>query len=242
MNLQYRVRVWTVSLFLAPAMVLNLAAQQDETEVTEEGVDALLEEWNEGPRDLARELIEEYGQPDEATDRRLIWHNNSFWKRTEIVNEEIFHNFPEGHNEFLYQTVEYNVPIERASDLLSLSGSLLIDRVRGELTSRGDSEETNLLSINLAHQIVEGQHTPESARDLFAAAQFEDERQDLTERLLFTAEELDREIADPGLTYGARPGEEHREGEEQEETEDQEGEQEQDQEEEDEEDVHPFLR
>jgi hypothetical protein len=221
-----RTLLWTLSVPLALAMAtasngsplreIPRPTQQQgqmeaETEIQQQ-TETVLEQWEEAPREKAQELIERYGQPDEVTSNRLIWHDGDWWKRTEVVNEEIPHNFPEEHRDFLYQTVDYNVPEDKVSDVIALSGSLIIDRVKGELTSRCDSEEHNLLALNLAHQIVQGDHTAQSARDVLAQARLEGQHADLTERLTFSPEELD-EPADPGVVYGARPEDEEDEEE-----------------------------
>jgi hypothetical protein len=174
---------------------LRVQGQQD--------VENILNNWEAAPAQKARELIQEYGQPNEVTERRLIWHNNGVWKRTEIVNEEVAHNFPQPHQDFLYQTINYNVPEEKAGEIIQMSGSLIIDRVKGELTARCDSEEANLLAINLAHQIVEEKKNAKSGRDTYAEAMMEEKHQDMMERLLFSPEQIE-DPADPGIIYGAR--------------------------------------
>jgi hypothetical protein len=66
--------------------------------------------------------------------------------------------------------IDYAGPADRADDLLAYNGSLLIDRTRGELASRADSEATNFLAINLANEILRGARTPEEARLVHAQA------------------------------------------------------------------------
>jgi hypothetical protein len=205
-------------LVLAPFWVVNVAGQEPQEggggELTEEELQAMAEEhvnmiieqWAEGPRGAAQDLIARHGSPDEYTGRRLIWHDRGdWWSRTEILNEEVPHNFPEEHQGFLYQTVDYGVPTEKASDLLDLWGSLIIDRVKGEITSRADREETNLLAINLAHQVVQDETTAEAARDVLAQARLEGQHPELWQRLLFDPETLAPDPGDPGTVYGARP-------------------------------------
>jgi hypothetical protein len=60
-------------------------------------VDRIIADWKPTPQEVARTVIAKYGMPQEATEMRLVWHNNGPWKRTELVNEEIPHLFPKQH-------------------------------------------------------------------------------------------------------------------------------------------------
>ncbi len=233
--------IGSLSLLIATAMALPVNAQQQQQQrgeqqqreqgegPTREQVNSILEGWHEEAQEVARSFMERHGEPQEATLQRLIWHDGLWWKRTEIVNEEVPHNFPEEHTDFLYQTVNYNVPVEKVGELAQLSGSLIVDRVRGELTARSDSERHTLLLLNVADQVIDGRHTPDSGRDVIAQAWLEGEHAEMMERLLFSPEVAHPDPADPGVVYGARP-------EEEEETEQEE------EEEDEEEEVHPLLR
>jgi hypothetical protein len=127
-------------------------------------VDSIVDNWKPEPQKLARALMNQYGPPHEVTQSRLIWYNNGPWKRTELINAEIPHNFPTPHNDMLTQVIDYKVPPDKVTDLLAYNGSIIIDRTRGELASRSDSEANNILALNLAHDIVTGQRTVDMAR------------------------------------------------------------------------------
>jgi len=68
----------------------------------------------------------------------------------------------------LEQTVSLRVPPERVAELAAFSGSLLVDRTRGELSSRCDSEEANFAAINLTYEILEHIKDPLEARQQYA--------------------------------------------------------------------------
>jgi hypothetical protein len=133
-------------------------------------VDRILENWKPQPRELAQALITKYGAPHEVTQSRLTWYNNGPWKRTDVFNAEILHNFPAPHNDMLQQVIDYRVPPDKVQDVLAYDGSILIDRTRGEMAARCFNEEMNTLTLNLAHDVVTGQRTPELAREAFAGA------------------------------------------------------------------------
>lgn len=67
--------------------------------------DQVIAKWKSTPRDVAKTMIAKYGQPQEVTANRLIWHNDGPWKLTELVNEEIPHDFPMPHKDMLYQAI-----------------------------------------------------------------------------------------------------------------------------------------
>ncbi len=131
-------------------------------------VDALLEDWPSAPAKISRQLIDQYGYPNEATPIRLRWYGNGPWKRTEVTRDEIVHNFPTSHIDFLTQTIDYRVPPERFADLARYDGSCLADRTAGEAAARCDSEAMNILTLNLMHEIVSGAKTVEEARHAYA--------------------------------------------------------------------------
>lgn len=163
----------------------------------------VIRNWKPGAQKAAQKMIEKYGEPDEVTHQRVVWHDNGPWKRTEVINEEIPHNFPMPHKDMLYQTIKYETPVEKADDLLEMTGSLIIDRVKGELTARCDAEEANFLSINLAHQIVQGEITPEEGRRKYAQAMKEDQHAELKQELVFTPPQQPQR-GDPGVQFGGR--------------------------------------
>lgn len=167
----------------------------------------VIQGWKEEARAAAEEMLQSYGPPDEVTQERLIWHENGPWVRTEVVNEEIPHNFPAPHMDMLYQSVYYEVPQEKVAELAEFSGSVLVDRVKGELTARCDEEEPNFLSINLAHRIVEGEINAQEARQIYAEAMREEQHPDLRQSLVFTPPQEPQGDPDQEETVFAGPGE-----------------------------------
>jgi hypothetical protein len=112
-------------------------------------------------------MIDSYGQPDEATRNRLIWHRNGPWKRTVVHREPIEHNFPMPHQAVLEQFIDYYVPVSLYDDMASFDGSVTLYRAAGEISSLAHREEANFLALNLAHDIVSGDRSVEEARNYF---------------------------------------------------------------------------
>jgi hypothetical protein len=131
-------------------------------------VDALLESWPPAPKKVAGDLIDKYGQPNEATPTKLIWHNNGPWKRTLITSDEHLHKFPTPHTDYITQTIDYPVPVERYVDVALFDGSCVPHRTTGEVSATCDNEAANFITINLLHRLVEGELDVEKARAEFA--------------------------------------------------------------------------
>ncbi len=145
----------------------------------------VLQRWKSRPLEIAKRLIAKYGQPQEFTSQQLVWHYNGPWKRTVLFNQEIPHHFPKPHADMLQQTVEYHVPLEKVRDLVEFDGSLLVDRTRGELSARCDSEEANVLALNLAHEITTGRRDVKNARQHCAEAILQKKHSQYKDALLF---------------------------------------------------------
>jgi hypothetical protein len=167
----------------------------------EHAAEDLIAQWKEQPKEIARKLIGQYGQPDEATIKRLVWHSKGPWKRSELINEEIPHNFPEPHKDSLLQVIPYRVPPEFAGKLLQFDGSVVIERTRGELAARCDSERANYLALNLAHEIVIGKKSVDQARRFYAETVQQKKHQEYMERFLFPVPTTDQ--SDPDVPVNA---------------------------------------
>ncbi len=137
---------------------------------TRTGLEKVIDSWPDEPKASAKRLIEEYGRPDEYSESRLIWHETrDGWKRTELSREEVPHDFPSPHMDFLEQFVDYRVPVEMFTPLAEFDGSVIIDRTKGELSARCAGTTMNFVAINLAHDIVTGKRNVQEARDEYTA-------------------------------------------------------------------------
>ena len=130
-------------------------------------VETLIEDWPDAPQRGARQMLEQYGPPNEATPTKLFWYNAGPWKRIIVTSDVVTHNFPAPHSDFLTQVVDYQVPPEKFEEIARFDGSCLLDRTAGEAGARCDSEAANTLTLNLMHDIVSGKTTVDEARKSF---------------------------------------------------------------------------
>jgi hypothetical protein len=140
----------------------NLAARQT---VGEGAAEAILADWPAAPREVAKQMIGKYGPPNEATPTRLFWYLKPPWKRIEVSADPVVHNWPAPHEDFFTQVIDYRVPPEMVHLIAMFDGSILVDRTRGEVWARCDSEAANVLGLNMVHEIVTGKLTVEEARE-----------------------------------------------------------------------------
>jgi hypothetical protein len=125
----------------------------------------IIEDWPDAQRNVARQMLEKYGPPNEATPTKLFWYDNHPWKRTELSSDVVAHNWPAPHSDFLTQTIDYRVPPEMFHLVAMFDGSIVADRTRGEVSARCDSEAANVLGLNMIHEIVTGKRTVDEARE-----------------------------------------------------------------------------
>ena len=129
-------------------------------------VEKIIEDWPEAQKNVAQQMIEKYGPPNEATSTKLFWYGNGPWKRTELSRDVVTHHWPTVHSDFLTQVIDYRVPPEMFHLIAMFDGSILCDRTRGEVSARCDSESANVLGMNMVHEIVTGKRTVEDARKI----------------------------------------------------------------------------
>ena len=177
---------------------------EERLSVTE--AERIIEDWPHAQKNVARQMIDKYGPPNEATRSKLFWYWNGPWKRTELSRDVVAHNWPTMHSDFLTQTINYRVPPEMFHLIAMFDGSIVPDRTRGEVSARCDSEAANLLGINMVHEIVTGKRTYEEAREISSqntVAYNIGREAPYAERLLFEVPHGGTEDLDRGTIAGA---------------------------------------
>lgn len=132
-----------------------------------EKVNKMIAEWPERPRLGAQQMMTKYGPPQEATDMRLLWHDQGPYKRILVTRQETPHDFPKPHMDYLQHTIAYTVPAGKTDALLDFDGSVTVDRTAGEMSAKCDLEGHNTLTLNIAHDIVTGKMSVEEGRRAF---------------------------------------------------------------------------
>ena len=147
--------------------------QDTDSESDSQGYDAeeILDDWPEKQTETAREMMDKYGDPDEAVPSRLMWHqedDDSRWKHTTVLRDAVQHDFPVEHPDYLEQTVDLYIPPHHYDKVAKFDGSVILERTRGEVTARCDKEAMNMLAINLTYELAFTSMTVEEARRAYA--------------------------------------------------------------------------
>jgi len=154
--------------------------------------------WPQESREAAQLVIDKYGEPDEASESQLLWHNRGKWKRIVASKAHFHHEFPVPHRDSVKCVIDYRVPVEKFTPLARFDGSVVVERTTGEVSARCHDEEANNLALNLMHDIVTEVRNVEQARAYYAQEFLDYRRKRSTpymEDLRFTP--AGREAADP---------------------------------------------
>jgi hypothetical protein len=138
-----------------------------------EFIEEVLSFWSTKPLEKARQMIQKYVYPNEASANALTWNNSGVWKKTVVYKNPLTFSFPSEHGIFIEQTISYLVPI---------------DRLSGTVSARSHKESINILMLNLMHEIIIHKRSVEEAK-VFYIKQFDDyingKKSSYTEALLF---------------------------------------------------------
>lgn len=173
-----------------------------DTSVDQGTYESVVRHWPEEPSEIAENVVETYGFPQEVTETRLIWHDCPPWKRTELFRDGVPHHFPKKHTDYLEQVIDYHVPPERVEELTRYDGSVMFERTTGELSARCDREAMNFLAINLAHDVITGRKSVEEAREVYAKTAVKTmmgATPDATEQFQFPPPETDQRDPDESI-------------------------------------------
>lgn len=140
------------------------------TESAKAGTPAVLQQWPEASRTIASSMMEKYGQPDEFTQGQLIWHDRAPFKRI------VVYRFPTYHYDMLAETVDYFFGSQFQQgganpSMLQLHETTVTPDVgKFELTSLSNSEDNNILALNLANDVYAGRISANQARQGYSDA------------------------------------------------------------------------
>jgi hypothetical protein len=128
----------------------------------------IINDWPNESREAAQLVIDAHGEPDEATDTQLTWHNVAPWKRIVATRTFYQHEFPAPHIDCVESFLDYRVPVDKFTPLAEYDGSVVCERTAGEVSARCHDEQANFLALNLMHDIVTGAKDVQEAREYYA--------------------------------------------------------------------------
>lgn len=128
----------------------------------------IITEWPEEAREAAQLVLDEYGEPDHATEMAMTWEGIGPWKRVVATRTFLEHNFPAPHTDSVESFIDYQVPTDVYSALAEFDGSVIVERTAGEVSARCHDLEANSLALNLMNDIVTGAKNVDEARRYYA--------------------------------------------------------------------------
>lgn len=128
------------------------------------------------PMDRYFELIDKYGDPDVIDSSKggvAIWKKNTLhsrghcWERVEIHDEQIPHNLPGPHVDFMYTWYKLNVPKNKITDVRALSDSITYDPLKKLIRARCHFSGANTATLLLAKLIANNKITIDEAKKAY---------------------------------------------------------------------------
>lgn len=101
--------------------------------------------------------------PDYGRDEIVGWRNIAGFRRVEIRDEAIPHNFPVRHKDFVYSSRKIFVPAHYYDDFARITGSIIIDGLRQEVTARCGALVKNAVTLGFVEDVARGKVKPTKA-------------------------------------------------------------------------------
>ena len=149
----------------------------------EQKTHSLVTKWkNKKAQDYASLLIEKYGEPKVKGDEMLLWEDVTLIDEEKyeykvkkvnklyILDESIKHSFPADHIDYCYSTIK--IPQIQAKDgkstinpelvgkFAGVTGSIIIDGLKGEATARCGDTVANDVTLNFVLDCINGNAIP----------------------------------------------------------------------------------
>jgi hypothetical protein len=120
-------------------------------------------QWqHDWPSKYTRMLTERFGSPRVLSkDGYAEWINVAGFKRVYVRDEKITHNFPETHYDSVYSTREIHVPDRLYSDFANVTGSIIMDGLKKEVTARCADIVANAITLGFVEDVVAGRQAPD---------------------------------------------------------------------------------
>jgi hypothetical protein len=144
-----------------PNCVKNKNEDANDAEISQPNILDLLRSWrNRVPAQYAWHLTKTFGDPHDATEDLVIWHDRDGFKRIEIKDEYVMHISPSPHYDYCYSYIDLRVPHRLSSALANCSESILIDHLKNEVGARCASLAANAVTLNFVMDVVAGRTQP----------------------------------------------------------------------------------
>jgi hypothetical protein len=145
-------------------------------------------------------MMDKYGMPDEVTNDRLIWYERDDWKRIEVQDMHLLHNFPIPHYDFISHVARYHVNTDKASDCFNCDTSIIVEATAGEIGSRCHFAGANTITTNMIYEIMEGKRDWKDAQKFMYESIKNNINREYLDGLVFKPP-TEKEANNPALAY-----------------------------------------
>lgn len=120
--------------------------------------DPNLKYWNhKDAKKYAERLLHYYGKPTYISKTEVCWESpNEKIIDVKIKDESITHDFPMSHKDFVYATMKQKLTPEQVGELAKVTGSIMYDGLKGEVTARCGMMIKNGVSLGFVEDIASG--------------------------------------------------------------------------------------
>jgi hypothetical protein len=124
-------------------------------------IDKLLLTWkSRDAASYAQRMFVVHGKPDEVGTNMMEWANVDGLVRVRIRDESTPHSFPMPHIDFIYSSRSLAVPADTVGRLASVSGSIAVDGLKGEVWARCGTLLKNAVTLGFVEDVVAGRADP----------------------------------------------------------------------------------
>jgi len=149
----------------------------------ENKINELVSHWkNEKAQKYASLMIDKYGEPDVKGKKMILWRDVTLIDEEKyeykiknidklyVIDEHIEHAFPAPHIDYCYSTIaipeiqakdgESTIDPDLVGKFAGVTGSIIIDGLKGEATARCGDTVANDVTLNFVKDAIDGKVEP----------------------------------------------------------------------------------
>lgn len=134
--------------------------------------DTKIDQWENDHTDVLNELRVEIGrEPDFISNKKggvVIYDYPNEWILKHMLQDEMVeHCVPSKHYDYLYTSVNIAIPADKVMLVQSISGSVLLDLLKNEVTVRCGDTTANYATLRTVVDVIIGNYTREQINELY---------------------------------------------------------------------------
>lgn len=115
---------------------------------------------NKKPMEYYGKLVSAFGEPYTCDDESCKWKDIDGFDLVILKDESVDHPFPVAHKDYVYSTKKLDIPPRLHDELAKVTGSILIDGLKKEVTARCHMLVKNAVTLGFVEDVVAGRTKP----------------------------------------------------------------------------------